>query len=286
MPVMLEQIRTFTPLGIRFWDSAREVQITDGLSVSIRPESNAVRNPVTAFRTGSGIYAFQGLPGLRRLENDENFVESPAIESTFVVVVVDNRQRYLPAVFRVDLPLPYRGLYRPGGELTSPLEDAAATHFYLFSAPTRTPSPGMAVIRVQLYDQANDRPAAFALVEASHGAATWFGLAAENGSTVVIFPYPTFAKTLDGESPLTLAGEQQWPLTVRIHYQPDILDFPTDQPAPELHTIRRQGQAQLFPTEGSPAVDELSIQLFFEEEAVLASDDLSHLVIEPAPASP
>jgi hypothetical protein len=286
MPIILEQFRTFTVLGIRFWDAAREAQITDGLRVAIRPMSNPTQAPVLAFQTASGAYAFQRLPGLRSWENGEQAANSPLTEIAFVVAVTDTRLRYLPAVFRVDLPLPYLGLYRPGGEAASPLEDMAATHFYLFSAPSRTPPSGMAVIRAQLYDGDNGHPAAFALVEVSSATESWFGLAAENGSTAVIFPYPTFSKSLGGESPLSLASEQQWPLTVRIYYQPEVLEFLLDYQVPDLHSIRRQGQAPLFPIVGGPAEDEQQIQLFFEQETVLASDGLSHLLIAPAPASP
>ncbi|HLP57643.1 MAG TPA: hypothetical protein VK186_02380, partial [Candidatus Deferrimicrobium sp.] len=64
---MFEQVNTFTPLGIRFWDSALDRQVGDHLLVKAYPV-HGYGSPVHAFRSASGIYAFQGLPGLREIE--------------------------------------------------------------------------------------------------------------------------------------------------------------------------------------------------------------------------
>ncbi len=289
MITLLEQQITTTLLGLRFCDPADDRQIADGLVVTATAATARYTSPVYAFRTSSGIYAFPGLPGLRALEHRsvDEIVEgtSPPPALTYLIHVTDLQQRFLAALVPIELPLPYRGLYRPGGVASSPM-DEAATKFYLFSAPTRTPPPGMAVVRTQLYDQTNARPAAFALIEVQTATGLWFGLAAPNGSAAVIFPYPTFIRSLANGSPPPLAEQQQWPLTMRIYYEPAVLTFPAGQTVPDLRTIRRQQLAQLFPMEGGPPVNEATGQLTFEEESRFATAGRSHLVIAPAPSSP
>jgi len=281
----LERLQTTTLLGIRFWDPARERQITDGLSVTATPVAAAYAAPTVAFRTRSGIYAFQGMPGLRAFEHGVADGTSPPPAMPYLIHITDAQQRFLATVVEIELPLPYRGLYRPGG-LLSPPEDDAAANFYLFSAPTRTPLPGMAVVRAQLYDQINARPAAFALIEVQTPTGLWFGLTAPNGSAAVIFPYPLFTRSLKNGSPPPLAEPQQWPLTVRIYYEPAVVVFPNGQTIPDLRTIRRQQPAQLFPAQGGPAVSEQTGQLIFEEETRLTTGGLSHLLIAPALSPP
>lgn len=281
----VEQLSTTTLLGLRFQDPAQERPILDDLVVTATPAADLRQRPRVAFRTGGGVYAFQGLPGLRHLEHGALPAESPPATTRFVVAVKDNAQRFLPALVQIDLPLPYRGLYRPGGVNSPPLDDGGA-NFYLFSAPTRTPPPGTALLRAQLYDQLEEKPAAFALLEVQMATQRWVGLTAENGSAVVIFPYPTFTRALGNGSPPPLSRQQQWPLTLRIYYEPAVLDFLPGYTMPDLRSIRRQRPAQLFLQEGGPPVDEVTDQLLFAEEFRLATDGLSHLLLAPAPSSP
>lgn len=281
MITVLEQIRITTPLGIRFWDAVREVQVRDGLLVTARPEENPNARAIEAFRTGRGIYAFQQMPGLRDFENGTiSAFTSPPLLQNFIVSATDQQNRFMPTLFRVELPLLYRGLFRPAGELSPPDEDAA-TRFYLFSAPTRNAPPGIAIIRGQLQNEENGRPAAFALLELAAGGQSWFGLADVNGSVAVMFPYPEFQQTMM-ESPVQLAVNQQWPMVVRIYFQPEMLDFPAGEMVPLLNSIRNQGQGQIRPLMAEPPADEMAIQLTYEEPLILRTDTLSNLVVLPA----
>ena len=69
-------------------------QIRDGLAVTARPE--AASGPwVDAFRTASGLYAFQGLPGLRDYENGiVDLLSSPPDRSTIARTLVDRLTRF------------------------------------------------------------------------------------------------------------------------------------------------------------------------------------------------
>ena len=58
---MAERVTQFTPLGIRFWDSVLDKQVSDHLLIKAYPTAG-FRPVINAFRTASGIYAFQGLP--------------------------------------------------------------------------------------------------------------------------------------------------------------------------------------------------------------------------------
>ena len=111
----LEQTTVFTLLGIRFWDAVRDAQVRDSLLVTARPVIAASppgiaasRPAIRAFPTGSGVYAFQGLPGLHDIERPaENGVSttSPPIQRRFFVEVRDEQKRVIPMVFGVELPL-------------------------------------------------------------------------------------------------------------------------------------------------------------------------------------
>src|SRR5437773_1580626 len=113
--LILERTSVFTPLGIRFWDPARNVPVTDDLVVTARPDG-AFGRVTPAFRTASGVYAFEGLPGMYTVEHPDVPPEPPAGPPTpqpFLIEVADLQRRFLPILFRVELPLPYRGLFQP-----------------------------------------------------------------------------------------------------------------------------------------------------------------------------
>lgn len=108
----LEEVRIVTVLGIRFWDAARDSQVSDGLVVSARAEGTTAPR-VTAFRTLSGVYAFQGLPGLHDLEYPPpgaTPAASPPLTARLIVEVEDTEDRFVPVAFAVEVPLPYRGV--------------------------------------------------------------------------------------------------------------------------------------------------------------------------------
>lgn len=282
----LERVRIVTPLGIRFWDPSLDTPVDDGLIV--RASLDGRRDPPRqAFRTRSGIYAFQGLPGLHDAEypsNDEAFAASPAQTLRFTIQVDDEQRRFLPTAFRVDVP--YQGIF-PTETPSSP-GAAPPPGVYLFSASTRQTPSTLAVIRAQLVDQRDpvgNAPAAFAVLEIQlPGLAVVYGVADVQGSVLVLFPYPAFSVTPATPSPPS-GLQQSWPVAVRVRYAPSSLVFPPGSVVPDLRTILSQPLGQVWPTSPSnpaQAVSELNARVFFGQPLVLRTDTTSILVVGSA----
>ncbi|MEI2692782.1 MAG: hypothetical protein V9H69_24885 [Anaerolineae bacterium] len=153
MPTVIERQTIFTPLGIRFWDPATDRQIAHGLRVRAWPDG-ALEPVRGAFRTASGIYAFQGLPGLRAVEYPpaNGGAASPPAAQRFVVAVEDEQRRFLPATLRVDAP--FEGIYPTALPASPP--GAALPGLYLFSAPWRS-AAGLAAVRADLVRRSTGR---------------------------------------------------------------------------------------------------------------------------------
>jgi hypothetical protein len=244
--MLSERLTTFTPLGIRFWDPVLDSQVRDGLEATIWPEGQTYR-AVHAFRTGSGVYAFQNLPGLRAIEYPaedgvEDGMEFSAIEPRrFIVEVEDSRYRFLPVRFGVWLPITeYRGIYRPGN-LGSP-PDSAEPRFYLFSSPARMATFGIATIRSQVVEVDEDGnliPAAYAFIEAEVDNQLHYSYTDQRGCFVILFPYPP-ADSANGSPPGVSMADQSWPVTIRIQYQ--------SKSSPELDLLWEFGRIRAQPT--------------------------------------
>jgi hypothetical protein len=272
MELQLETVSTSTLLGIRFWDPARDVQVADSLIVTARPAAPGSPK-VGAFTTASGVYAFQGLSGMRGIENgllEESF---SAPQRDFIIEVDDRQRRFLPVAFRVALPLRSRGLYLPAG---SP--PGGEHHgFFLFSAPTRTPHPGMAVVRAWLVEAAG-APAAHAFIEVEAGGDTWYGIADARGMAVVMFPYPLFTGVVGASPPGPPPALQEWRVNVRVGYRPSVLSFPSEGTLPDLASVFRQHPALMLDGGGNP-LSEIHCTLSFGRELVLRSGRESALRI-------
>jgi hypothetical protein len=289
----VERLKVFTPLGIRFWDPALDVQISDDLSVVASPAAGRKATP--AVRTASGIYAFHGLPGLHDLEYlvDEQILNtSPPFARRFIVQVSDNQRRLLPVTFRVDLP--FTGIF-PTDAINGSVE-TRPPGFYLFSASTRPTLPTLAVVRVQLVervDPVTERAAAHAVIEIqAPGNRTWYGLADERGRVAILFPYPTFTTTSSGNaglSPPVIDRRQHWELGIRVRYAPATLSIAPGSALPDLRSILNQPLGVIWSsrttTMGQP-VNHMSANLTFGEELVLRTDSESTLLIGPAILSP
>jgi hypothetical protein len=287
----LERLTIFTPFGIRFWDSARQLQVSEGLMVTARPQGT--RHTATpAFRTASGVYAFHGLPGLRAVEypaQEPAPTGSPPATTRFIIEVIDQQQRFLPVVFHADLP--YYGIF-PTETLSSP-PGGRLPGFYLFSSPTRPAMSSLAVVRAQLserIDAVTRRPAAYAVVEVRiSGQATAYGLADERGGLAVMFPYPTFTATPVGSppgTPLVAVEPQHWLLSLSVRYDPAALSFPAATTLPDLRSIFSQAPGVLWPTVVGQPVSQLSAVLTFGQELVLRTAAESELLIGAAASPP
>jgi len=284
---ILETPRTFTPLGLRFWDTATGSAVAGGLSVTAwRPD--APYPPVHAVRTLSGAYALSELPGLRALERPRvagsggpgGADEAPPAALDFVLTVEDRAGRFLPEVFSVTLPLPYRGLFLSAGAGSVP----RAARAYLFSAPTRPVPPALAAVRADLLDASSGQPAAYAAVEVAVAGAVHSGIADERGRVLVAFPYPPVERLRLGSPPGAGQGDvtgQTWPATVRVRWSPaPLARHPADLagvPAalrrlPGLKAIlTEQAPAYLIGAEGAAPLSEWTVELGFGRELLLAT---------------
>lgn len=290
---MTEFHSTVTALGIRFWDPVSDGQVRDNLVAKAYPVLGT--GPVkTAFRTASGVYAFQGLPGLQAVElkesddEDAGIPDTPSFTRSFYIEVTDKLNRYLPTVFQADLPLSYDGLYLsddtalPGSSPGSPNPPG----FYLFSAPSRTVTPGLAAIHTTLIDRTAGEPAAYAVlevdVESTGGVdmGKWYGISDERGCISILFPYPDMEVSLSQSppaSPSVPLAEQEWQLTVQVRYAPDELTYPTninmEGDIPLLESILAQSAGGIW-TGLDTFVNQWSTVLTFGEALILTTEDV------------
>ncbi len=223
--IPLESLSIVTPLGIRFWDLTLNRPISEGLSVNLRPV-NASAPVLQAKVTPSGVYAFFGLPGLRNVEYPNSNGFGPPRTFSYVVTVQDQMGRYLPTVLVYTLD-------QTGALLVNGVPDdtRGARLAYLFSAPTRPATPGVAAVSAYLWDQDANSPAAWATVGIQVGSdpETWVGIADDSGRAVVMVPFPVVQRLRLGSPPGAGQGDfanESWPLTVQVQYSPDQLSYP------------------------------------------------------------
>jgi hypothetical protein len=222
--IPLEVLRIVTPLGIRFWDLTLNLPINDGLTVNLWL-ANLPGPRLTAVPTLSGVYAFFGLPGLHAAEYPNGGVGAPRT-FTYVVTVQDQLGRYLPAVLVYTLD-------QNGAVLVNGVPDSTPGPrlAYLFSAPTRQATPGVAAVSAYLIDQATNNPAPWALltIRVGNDPETWTGIADDSGRVLVLVPYPVVQRLQFGSPPGSGQGSitgETWPLTVQVQYSPDQLGYP------------------------------------------------------------
>jgi hypothetical protein len=279
--IELEQLTVFTPLGIRFWDQTTDQPVTDGLAVAAQLPNTDYR-PTPAFRSASGVYAFQGLPCLHDVEYPlpgATPSASPPKTYSFVITVSDTLRRFLPALFVVDLPLSYLGVFL-SNQIASPPGGVARA--YLFSAPTRSAVTGISVIRADLWDREANRPAAYAAVEAGIVGQTWHGIADDRGRVLIQFPSPLMTRLSTGSPPGSGQGPtigMTWPIQVSVRYQPTLLRYPLAATrgvvfpwatTPSLKSILEEQQpALVWQHEAGPPAADWTGDLVYGEELIL-----------------
>ena len=281
--IPLETVTIFSVLGIQFWDFALGQPVRDGLRVAAQLK-DADYAPLPASRTGSGVYAFQGLPGLHEVEYPmaRAATSSPPPTVDFVITVADTLGRFLLMLFGVSLPLPYRGLFLSNDLASPPGHQPCAC---LFSAPTRAIAPGFAALRADLWDveaKPGGQPAAHAALRVTVDGRTWTGIADERGRAVVVFPYPLVKRLTLGSPPGAGQGAitaTTWPVSVQVLYQPEQLRFPLgaagDAPwpwnvTPSLKSILDGQQAALiWASEAGPPAADWTGELTYGEELIL-----------------
>lgn len=298
---VLETMRAVAPFGVRCWDPVLDRQVRAGLALTAWPESGVGRR-VRGYRTASDVYALSGLPGLQAAEFPTGAgpavfgsPASPPPTRGFVVHIDDLEGRYLPAAFRVDLPLPDPGLF-----LSPPPESGAASPatapppgFLLFSTPTRRAPSWLAVVRGELAEEADGAPARHALVRVEVvGGGTFFGLADDAGRFAVFVHYPAPEELLGGSpaggGPKSL-GEQTWPLGVEVAYSPTLHETLAGTPLPDYLSLLEQEPAEVFsalPADGGTPQPAWQGVLAYRRQLVLRTAGSSKLVIRPGDSSP
>ncbi|HEX8453158.1 MAG TPA: hypothetical protein VF647_13730 [Longimicrobium sp.] len=278
---VLERTRSFSPLGIRFWDAAFDVPVTDSLRVFAWLAGGGFP-PVRAVRSGSGVYSFPALPGRREQElpaADEEHPELAGPPQEYAIAVDDPAGRWLPTAFSVTLPLGYRGEFLGASAASVP---GPAGRAYLFSSPARPVPASAATVRADLWDAELERPAAWAVLRATVEGVTHTAVADEEGRALLVLPVPSVDRLRLGSPPGSGQGApagNRWPVSVEAWYEPGALRFPfagctdVDSAWPERPSIKsvldEQRAAQLWQEDGQPPVDDHTAELVYGEELVL-----------------
>ncbi|ESQ15771.1 MAG TPA: hypothetical protein DDY14_09280 [Chromatiaceae bacterium] len=284
---LMERVKRRTLLGIRFWDPALDAQIADGLRVTLTPVENT-RRTITAYRTRSGIYAFDNIPGLHVLETawDDDSIGSPPPTHSYVLDIEDASGRFSGVAQVVYLPLPYPGLFLIDSDPGSPNDSTKG--FSLYSSITRTPPAQYACVCGDLVDAHSGMPAADALLRVrTDDGSSWYGLSDREGRFSVLMPYP-YLHVAYGSSPPLSDGlrlfQRTWNITLSVQYSPASLDPVPGSDKPSYISILNQGQALIYPQlPGSPAggFDELITQLNYGRDLVVSTDGVSELHVSP-----
>jgi hypothetical protein len=154
------------------------------------------------------------------------------------------------------------------------LESNPAPFVPLFSAPTRAPQGGAAVLRAELWDPTAGggagAPASFALLEARlAGRPTLRGVADSAGRVALVFPYPEPSGAPDGQGgslPPPAYTSQEWEVGLRAFYAPR----QEAAPLPDINAAFAQPAANLWADEAR-AVPLTKDALRFGQELVVRS---------------
>lgn len=157
----------------------------------------------------------------------------------------------------------------------------------LYSAPTRTPRGGMAVLRAELWNplarDGSGAPASYALVEATiDGLPTLRGVADAWGRLALVFPYPPPSGETDEQGntqqPPAFTS-QRWEVNLRAFYAP----AEEASPLPDLKAVFRQPFANLWSDEARSVPLMKATLRFGQELVVRSSGTRAGAPLEPKP---
>lgn len=259
----IDDLPRTTPLGLRFWDSATQTIIRDGLKVTVSQklagtQSNLKPRTVEALPNRSGIYIVHNSPygmdpDFYFGEGDDNFWALHSAVRAVDIFVVDLERRFVPVQFTANLP--QRGLFTLvcTDRSSEPPVSLPSESVPLFSASSRTKPTGTAVVRADMRQSDGETPAAWAFLEVyqdSDGSSNLLGsgITDKDGHIAVFFPYPVpdegsagaVLGSLPGTGPVPL-HMQQWILKFKVYFNEG-----TEQlKAPDLCQIFSQTQNSL-----------------------------------------
>ena len=241
---VLERLGRVTPLGIRFWDDAAHVAVTEGLAVTVYPPAHPLQR-VSAFANRAGTFVLSQLPGPRLPEEEfgegDDAFWSQVQPRPFVVEVIDQRGDYQP--FALDLALPFRGPAVPADIVPASPPTSVVP---LFPTAKRPVPAGAAVVRADLqtplpaaqHPERRLGPASWAVLEVQVGSLPPVrGLADREGRVAVMLPYPepTPPPARPASPPYpggTSLGNQEWPVRLTVFFEPAT-------PTPAVPNLRR-----------------------------------------------
>jgi hypothetical protein len=234
---VLERVARNAPFGVRFWDTARDTSLVDGLRVEVFPHSNP-RARTTASMNRTGVYVVHRLPlsppppDIREFEFGDSAPDVlwSVLTRPYRVEVTDPAGRFLPIAFDADLPA--RGLFTwlapflsPPQAVSLPNEPGSPPALLLervplFSAPTRPLPDPLAVVYAQLQELATGFAVAWGLLTvAIDDNVRGVGLADAQGRIAVMFPYPEPPR-LSLASPPEERNDFTWQLALTAFWQP------------------------------------------------------------------
>jgi len=275
-PVALEQIRTRTLLGVRFWDRLTNAVIADGLQVTAQRLSadltQRLGHPVVGRATPSGTIAFFGLTATERpAETDPDLWDASPPPQWIAVEMVDLRSRFLPMSFIAQTP--FRGVFSGQATwlATDLLRPATETVWrlgvQLWSSPMRPVPPGRAMMRAQLVVGEGMTPAAYSLVQVSFVPPPpdeelpeedppeeeplpppefgHYGLADAQGNLALPMPYPQ----VPFQTSYPSLQEQRFALAISVQYDPNLYNpeqlRSQGRVAPDLEALLQQSAADV-----------------------------------------
>lgn len=279
---VLERVIRRAPFALLAYDITTGASVTAGLRLTARPYDRG--HPVIDAQRAplSGNLGFYSLPNLRHYEHGQAVIEDFCPDNAppnYLLLLEDAQGRYLPQVF--SLCLPY-GVKNVSGEW-----EARAFETLLFSGPARpTAGPSYGLIRGELWDSVNQRPAAWAFISARtpDGAAEGHTLSDARGMFALFITYP---RPVTVNTPL---NRQSWTIEVSVRYQPSVLVHHASAPQgapPDQRSILSQTGATF--TRDGAAIAPLKLQ--YGTAAVLktqpaAEPETGRAWITPAPPGP
>lgn len=238
-----------TPLIVRCWDSVADQAVVDGLVLLLYPDGRPGR-PIQGLPNPDGAFLFHGLPELRAWEAGE----SSSLTAPYWLTVVDREGRYLPATL----------------SLTLPAENAVL--LYLFASTTRRFPGAVAQIRADLWHEETEAPAAWAVLEATEGGRTWYGIADGNGRVLLPFPFPR----------ATGAGPPTWPVSLKVRTGAAPLTGVGPLELPPLDQILSQPIGSIRAAPDDPLVSALDLTLTMAGPLLLRTGTESYLAVSSA----
>lgn len=293
---VIETLYLVAPLGLCFHDAATGERISDGLNVSVYPETTSVRkHRMSAVANRSGVYVLHKAYGLENFPHgtgDAEFWQDNPPQKPYIVEVSDTERRFQSFRFTVDLPV--RGIYQwENNPIVSPSKTLSSIPLY--SSPTRKVFGGISVIRAELcespanaspdlpfQDETGLNPASFAVLEARfEGDLVARGIAGRDGKIALLFPSLSPQSNPLVSPPATATrvslAEQEWELDLTIKYEPNIfqnsppdLSESDEEVFPDLRLVLAQATGTIWADAGK-AEEYTTATLYPGRELILRS---------------